>query len=256
MNSRLMVLPAIFIVIACNNNSTSKDQQAKKNPTFHSETSKGFDALIDSLRDLKPATLSIPEERSDLDNIIPIGYNDHGSFAYFLEEDMGGAVGYKFHIQPTYDVFSVELSLDMEMQGDSVLDINKYLIGHALRTADIKLNNTIQRISVAELEKKYKIRITTNKIFGPPNTDYDEKRKTLTSVNISHDRGDGYPTNMINENYPSTWVVWDCYVSDIILVPTKELGMFGFAVIVTESLGFEGYTRKSIELVRLGDVDG
>lgn len=259
MKKILISLAAICFLLACNNKPTSNKQPVKKDPSDPAATvsGSGFNALIDSMRDFKPAVLSIPEERSDLDNIIPVGYNDHGSFAYFHEKDMGGAVDYEFHIQPTYDKFEVMLSLDMEEQGDSVLDYNKELIGQALRSAQVKLNNSIQRITVAELEKKYKIRFSSNKTWGPPNADYGSDKKTLSSVNISYKRGDdGYSTYIINENYPSSWGVWDCYVSDIILVPTKELGIFGFVVLVTESIGFEGYTRKEIKLVSLGDVDG
>jgi hypothetical protein len=257
MKDLILMLAAMLLLAACNNKSATNDISAKKDSSGQviPLTSSNFDALIDSIKLFKPVELSIKEERADMDHLIPVGYNDRGSFAYFIDQDMGGASGLEFHINAAYDLFKLTAEFDVEMQADSVYYYNRDLIGQALRTAGIRINNSIQRINLAEVEKKYGLRFNRNNMYGPANPDYAPDRKTLSSANLSYVR-DGYTVELINQRYTPRDGVWDVYVSDIILAPSKELGMFGYAVIVTESIGFEGYTRKTIKVVSLGDVDG
>ena len=66
---------------------------------------------IDSLAHFKPLSLTIDSAvRSDVDELIPVGYNDNGSFAYFINENSGGASQVAFHISPVYQLFSVHSS--------------------------------------------------------------------------------------------------------------------------------------------------
>jgi hypothetical protein len=48
--------------------------------------------------------------------------------------------------------------------------------------------------------------------------------------------------------------IYDIYISDCIVIPHRD-GDMGYLVVVTESRGFEGYIRKSIEVVPIGVLE-
>ncbi|MEO7983369.1 MAG: hypothetical protein ABI688_04730, partial [Bacteroidota bacterium] len=85
---------------------SNTDQPAIK--TIDSNRSdKNMQAVLDSIKGYKPIKLSINEEHSDVDELIPLGYNNHGSFAYLINENSGGSSGMHFGVLPAYEDFSL-----------------------------------------------------------------------------------------------------------------------------------------------------
>lgn len=212
--------------------------------------------MLDSIRSFKPLQLSFSDAHSDVDALIPLGFNNHGTFAYLVDENSGGASGLKLGILPAYQDFSLESQLGMDEEKDTILLRNKELVYHALRSQGIRLVNAVQKSSADSLKKLYDIQFEIKKTWGAPNPDDPSGKKTLASVEINWKQGESlYPSFLYSEKHAVSHSIYDTYISDYILVPGEE-GIFGFVVIVTESLGFEGYTRKSIEVKDIGVVKG
>jgi len=256
--------PTLLLFIVCSSLFACKENKAPaktsdKEPVVKSVTTsseKTIQEVLDSIRSVKPMTLTINAEHSDVDELIPLGYNNHGSLAYLINENSGGSSGLQFGILPAYQDFKLEASLGMDDENDSMLIRNKELIYYALRSQGIKLGNTVQKTSADSLQKKYGIKFDLKKTYGAPYVDDPSGKKTLTSIEINWKQGDSmYPSFLYSEKYSPTHGVYDIYISDYLLIPGEE-GLFGFAVIVTEGMGFEGYTRKSIEVKDFGVVEG
>jgi hypothetical protein len=246
------------ILFSCKNKTapTSKtvSGDSLSHPVVSSASESEIQLLIDSIKACKPIKLSISEDHSDVDELIPIGYNDHGTIAFLINENSGGASGLFMGIIPAYEDFKMETKLDMDEEPDSILEKNKAFIYYALRSQGIVLKNDVQIMSADSLQKIYGIKFDIKKTYGPVNPDDPSGKKTLASIEMNWKQGDTpYPSNIINEKYSISYNVYDSYISDCLVVKGAE-GEFGFVVVVTEERGFEGYTRKSIEVIHLGVI--
>jgi hypothetical protein len=213
-------------------------------------------SLVDSIRRFKPMKLSITTDHSDVDELIPLGYNNHGTFAYLVSENSGGASGLHLGILPAYEDFNLQSRLDSDEENDTILVQNKALIYQALRSQDIRLQNSVSTISADSLQKMYGIMFEVQKTYGPGDPDYDPNKKLLSSVQVRYRQGEtDYPSEISHKAFTMSNAVYDVYISDHLVI-TGEEGLFGFVVLVTEGRGFEGLTRKAIELVSLGVIKG
>jgi hypothetical protein len=256
--------PTLLLFIVCSSLFACKENKdpvkaTDKEPVVKSVTTgseKTIQEVLDSIRSIKPMTLTINAEHSDVDELIPLGYNNHGSLAYLINENSGGASGLQFGIIPAYQDFKLESQLGMDDENDTMLLRNKELLYYALRSQGVKLGNSVQKTSADSLQKKYGIKFDVKKAYGAPYADDPSGKKTLASIEINWKQGDSmYPSFLYSEKYSPTHGVYDIYISDYLLIPGEE-GLFGFVVIVTEGMGFEGYTRKSIEVKQIGVVKG
>ena len=76
---------------------------------------------------------------------------------------------------------------------------------------------------------------------------------TLTSVTMKFDEGNGYMNTLVDKTYQPSDLIYDMKISDCFVIPGKE-SEYGFVVVVTESAGFEGTPRKTIEIFGLGSL--
>ncbi len=251
-----LLLTGSFL-LSCNpRKSTETSGHNPVNTTSPADGKNNTAAVLDSIRSCKPLKLSLSEDHSDVDELIPLGYNDHGSFAYLVNENSGGSSGLHFGIIPAYEDFKLESRLGMDEETDSILLRNRELITAALHSQGIKLQQQVQQVPADSLQKNYGIRFEVKKTYGPRNPDDPSGKKTLATVEISWRQGDSeYPSFLVNKRFSPAWGVYDLYISDCLLIPGQE-GSFGFVVLVTEESGFEGYTRKSIEVEQIGVVKG
>jgi len=256
--------PTLLLFIVCSSLFACKENKAPakttdKEPVVKTVTTgseKGMQEVLDSIRSFQPMKLAINEEHSDVDELIPLGYNNHGSLAYLINENSGGASGLQFGILPAYQDFKLESQLGMDDENDTMLLRNKELIYYALRSQGIKLGTTVQKTSGDSLQKKYGIKIDVKKTYWASFVDDPSRKKTLTSIEINWKQGDSmYPSFLYSEKYSPTHGIYDIYISDYLLISGEE-GLFGFVVVVTEGMGFEGYVRKSIEVKDIGVVEG
>lgn len=256
--SVFLLLMTVVILFSCKQGK-SPDTAAGKEPvsrTAPAGLEKSMQLVLDSIRSFKPMKLSINEEHSDVDELIPLGYNEHGSFAYLVNENSGGSSGMHFGILPAYQDFMLEARLGMDDEPDTILTRNRELIYHALRSQGIRLNNAVRKTTADSLQKEYGIRFDIKKTYGASNPDDPSGKKTLATIEISWKQGDTeYPSYLYGQKYAPAHSIYDVYISDCLLIPGQE-GISGFVVLVTEGSGFEGYTRKSIELKQIGVVKG
>lgn len=257
MHRVLLTALLLLFIASCKQETKSTPEPGKKVEQSQEPVSdKKIQALIDTLLTFQPMKLNIIKERSDVDGLIPIGHNDHGSFAFIKEQDSGGAYDVIFQVLPAYEEFKLESMIGSDEGLDSILPRNKELIYYALKKANIKLDNSISKISEDSLKQKYKVRFEVKKTYGAPNTEYGSNQKTLSSVLINCFHGNTeYPWEIINDHYTSSHGVYDVWISDYLVLPTEE-GVAGFIVLVTESIGFEGYRRKSFDVMQIGMVSG
>lgn len=253
----IILLPFLIALASCKqakNSTLEKEKMSEQ--SLDTSPDKKIQEVIDSILSFKPMKLNISEERSDVDALIPLGHNNHGSFAFIKDENSGASSAVNFYILPAYQDFKLESQFEVDEPIDSVIPKNKEFIYYALKKAGIQLGNTIDKISQDSLEKKYKVRFDVKKTYGAANTDYGSNQKTLSSVLINCYHGiSEFPFQIVNENFPVSHGVYDVSISDYLVIPGEE-GVFGFVVLVTESIGFEGYRRKSFEVIQVGAVSG
>lgn len=246
---RYLTTAVLFVTILSCNQKTADNKTTS--PAVKPSSSE-IDKVMDSLLSFKPFPLTIQTEKSDVDEFIPIGYNEEGSIAYFISENTGGSSAVRFDIVPSFGFFTMQSSFDQDMWLDSILPNNKEFIYHSLKTAKIKLDNKLKKISFDSLKARYKYVFEIKKTMGPPDPEWDNGKKTLASISMSYHAADNnYPVWIMNKSYVSTDNVYDIYISDCFTVRGRD-GEYGYMVIVTERLGFEGYTRKTIQLESLG----
>lgn len=249
---KLLIAAAISIsLLSC---KLSKKQEQKSPGQTSSKNAGGMDETIDSLARFKPMRFTIDSVRSDMDELIPVGYNDNGSFAYFINENHGGGSLVAFHINSVYQVFSVKSRFDMDLDLDSVLYSHSGFIYHSLIAGNIRLTNQFNKLSMDSLGIAYGFKFDNKKTFGPADSDDASGRKLLTSVLISYRRYDENTVEVVNKKLHSFESVYDMYISDCIVIPNRD-GDMGYLVVVTEARGFEGYVRKSIEVVPIGVLE-
>lgn len=251
-----LLIVSVFIH-SCKEKKDSGAGNGKQEAVSSKQASSGnIQGMLDSIRSFKPLQLSFSDEHSDVDALIPLGYNRHGSLAYLIDENSGGSSGLHLGILPAYQDFSLESQLGMDEEKDTILLRNKELVYQALQSQGIQLGKPVEKLTVEELKKKYAVTFEVKKTYGAPNPDDPSGKKTLASVEINWRQGDSdYPSMVTNERFNSSYSIYDVYISDCLVIPGEE-GVFGFVVLVTESLGFEGYTRKSIKLEQIGVVKG
>src|SRR5688500_13975520 len=238
----------LVIIISCNQKTANK----QVTPPGTIATSSEIDKVMDTLLGFKPYPLTIKTDRSDVDEFIPIGNNEEGSLAYFVNENTGGSSAVRFEVGPSFGYFSLRSSFDMDLGLDSVLAYNKEFVHQSLRTAKIKLGTNIKKISFDSLKAWYKYVFNIKKTMGPADPEWDGSKKTIANIAINyHPVDNNYPVWIMNKSFVPTDGVYDIYVSDCFTVKGRD-GEYGYLVIVTEGLGFEGYTRKRIELESLG----
>lgn len=239
-------------LLSCKQSSKIEDKDPKE--TNSNSASTDHSKIIDSLVRFKPMPLAIDLANSDVDELIPVGYNDNGSFAYFINENNGGASQVDFHINSVYEVFSVHSSFDMDLDLDSVLSSHSAFIYHSLLDGRVRLTNQLRKLSTDSMGIQYGFKFDNKKSFGPADPDDGSGRKLLSSVLITYRRYEENTVEVVNKKLPATVSIYDMYVSDCIAVPGRD-GDLGFLVVVTESRGFEGHTRKSIEVVPIGVLE-
>jgi hypothetical protein len=246
----LLGISAFVFLLSCNQ---SKTEDSEKKPDLIAGKNPSIDSVIDSINNFKALPLTIKDEHSDVDELIPVGYNDQGSLAYFINENTGASNSVRFDIVSPYDDFTSRSIFSRDEGIDSTLLKNKRLFYELLVTGGIKLHNNIQKLSIDSLKRIYGIIFDTRKTFGGPVPDYTSV-KTLATVSIKYHQDDHPEMSVINKKYSPSDGIYDQYVSDILVVPSgKE--RYGFMVIVLESLGFEGYTRKTIEVSPMGALE-
>lgn len=255
---RLPLLLSILILAAsckqAKNSTLEKEKMSEE--SLDTSPDKKMQEIMDSILAFKSMKLNITEERSDVDRLIPVGHNNHGTFAFIKEEDSGGGYAVVFQVLPAYQEFKMEATFGADESLDTILPQNKELLYYALKKAGIKLQNSIDTISKDSLEKKYKVRFEVKKTYGAPNTEYGSNQKTLSSVLINCYHGDSpYPFELANDKFTANQGIYDVGISDYLVLPGDE-GVFGFVVLVTESIGFEGYRRKSFDVIQIGAVSG
>lgn len=253
---KLLVVVLISLIIHSCKQSQSPDKK-NTDQTGNNNAGKDSEAMskaIDSITHYKSLRLTIDSVLSDVDELIPVGYNDNGSFAYFINENNGGASQVDFHISPVYEVFSVHSSFDMDLDLDSVISSHSAFIYHSLLAGRIRLTNQFGKLSLDSLGKAYGHKFDNKKNFGPADPDDGSGRRLLSSVLITYRRYDENTVEVINRKLPATSSIYDIYISDCISIPNRD-GDLGFLVVVTESRGFEGHTRKSIEVVPIGVLE-
>lgn len=258
MRKYFFLISTLLLIIACKEkagiNSISNEDSSGSNVITGNIAD--ITSLVDTIRSFKPMKLSFTADHSDVDELIPLGYNNHGTFAYLVSENSGGASGLHLGILPAYVDFNLQSRLGMDEENDTILIRNKALIYHALRSQNIRLLNSVSTISADSLQKKYDIRFDVQKTYGSADPDYDPKKKLVSSIQIRYSQGvTDYPSEITHKSFTTSDAVYDVYISDHLVISGEE-GLFGFVVLVTEGRGFEGYTRKSIELVSLGVIKG
>ena len=219
----------------------------------NSDDSKKMRDLIDSIRQFKPIKLSFNADQSDVDELIPVGVSPEASFAFILNRNGGGASTVHFEIASSNDPFSMQADFDMENELDTILIQNKELFFYALKSSGVRLQNSVRVISMDSL-KQYVLKFDITRYWGYPNKDDPSGKKILNSISIKYHKGDQVPISLIEKSFSPDEGVYDVYISDCIAIQGKE-GVYGFAVKVTESAGFEGYTRKAVEIVPVGLIE-
>jgi hypothetical protein len=253
-----LLLIVSLTLYSCKGKKESASNTGKQEPVASKQTNSTATnkEMLDSILSFKPVKLSINEEHSDVDGLIPLGYNNHGSFAYLVDENSGASSALHFGILPAYQDFSLESQLGMDEEKDTILLRHQELVCNALQSQGVRLKNEIQKISKDSLQKLYGIRFEIKKTYGAPDPDDPSGKKMLASVEINWRQDDSeYPSMITNERYQAYDSVHDVYISDCFIFPGEE-GLFCFVVLVTESRGFEGYIRKSIEVKQIGVVKG
>jgi hypothetical protein len=174
--------------------------------------------------------------------------------AYFVNQNRGGSSGVGFVIGPRFGEFTTETQFDMDFELDSILPNHKQLVYYMLKAGKIKLDNHFRKITVDSLKSKYKFIFEEKKTMGPPDPEWNGEKKTLASYTLSYRRGDYDPSILVSEHYISKDNYYDMYISDGLIIP-GQYGDYGYLVVVTESLGFEGVIRKTFEIVALGSLN-
>lgn len=247
----LVVSVILFSLVSCreSNKKDNNDPNEESN-TAGTELSK----TIDSISRFKPLQLAIDSVRSDMDQLIPLGYNETGSFAYFIDENHGGGSLVSFHITPVYQVFSVNSRFEMDMDLDTVLSSQSGFIYHSLSAGNIRLTNQFRKLSLDSLGISYGHKFDYRKTYGPADPDDASGKKLLTSALITYRRYEENTVEVVNKQLPAYTSIYDIYISDCLVVPNRD-GDLGFLVVVTESRGFEGYVRKAVEVVPIGVLE-
>jgi hypothetical protein len=210
-------------------------------------------ATIDSILKAKPLALSFKPEDADVDEFIPIGYNEEGSIAYFIVEYMGGSNDVLFKIGPGFGFLTVDASFGMDFQIDSILKVHRDMIYYSLQSAHIKVTDKFQKLPPDSFQLKYKYKFEVSKTMSKAGSRIGIDENTLASVAIKFDEGNGWMNTVVDKKYQSSDMIYDMYISDCLVIPGKE-SEYGFLVVVTESAGNEGTPRKTIEIFGLGSL--
>ena len=208
---------------------------------------------MDSILKVKPMALSIKPGDADVDEFFPIGYNEEGSIAYFIQEYKGGDNDVLFNIGPGFGFLTVNASFEMNFQIDTILQQYRNLIYHSMQSAHIKVADKFQKLSLDSFQVKYKYKFEINKKMSKPGTQEGVDEKTLASVVMRFDEGNGYFNTFVDEKYQPSDGIYDMSISDVLVIPGKE-SEYGFLVVVTERAGNEGTPRKTIEISGLGSL--
>lgn len=251
----MKVISFLFLTVVWTS-SCGQGENSNLDASEYANNSKTIQKTIDSILKIKPLklTLNNNDNRGDVDELILIGHNSEGSISFLKWENTGSYSPLHLYVLPSYSTSSMHieladlLELDEGMPLDSILYRRKELVYYALSNFNIKLQNSIRKISMADLEKLYKGSFQIRKGYkNPCNGMSNERRESLSFIEIIAPSG----KLVINKKY-SDECIWEVYISDCLLLPGNESEMYVFVTLVTESPGFEGYARKEIELIPLG----
>jgi hypothetical protein len=238
------------VIFLCSCQSKVSDKTVVVDP----DNSPGQIAMtMDSILKARPMVLSIKAGDADVDEFIPIGYNEEGSIAYFIIEFRGGSHQVLFNIGPGFGSLTVNNNFEMDFQIDTILQLYRNLIYYNMQSAHIKVADKFQKLSLDSFQLKYKYKFEINKTMSKPGSQAGMDEKTLATVAMKFDEGNGYMNTLIDKRYEPSDEVYDMYISDCFVIPGKE-HEYGFVVVVTEMAGFEGTPRKTIELFGLGSL--
>jgi hypothetical protein len=208
---------------------------------------------MDSILKARPMVLSIKAGDADVDEFIPIGYNEEGSIAYFIVEVRGGSSAVHFEIGPGFGFLTANANFEMDFQMDTILKLYRNMIYYTMQSAHIKVADKFQRLPLDSFQLKYKYKFEVSKTMSKPGSQKGIDEKTLASVAMKFDEGNGWMNTLIDKNYQPSDMIYDMYISDCFVIPGKE-NEYGFVVVVTESAGNEGTPRKTIEIFGLGSL--
>jgi hypothetical protein len=247
-----MKIPAFIatVIFLCSCQSKVSDKSFVVTPDNNADH---VAMTIDSISKIKPILLSFKTEEADVDEFVPIGYNEEGSIAYFLVENMGGGSDVQFNIGPGFGQLTVNDKFEMDFQIDSILKVHRNMIYYSMQSAHIKVADKFQMLPIDSFQLKYKYKFEVNKTMSKPGGQEGIDQKTLASVSIKFDEGNGYMNTLIDKSFQPSDMIYDMNISDCFVIPGKD-NEYGFVVVVTENAGYEGTPRKTIEIFGLGSL--
>jgi hypothetical protein len=238
------------IIILCSCQSKVSDKSVVADPV---NTPDHVAMTIDSISKTRHMQLSFNTGDADVDEFVPIGYNEEGSIAYFIIENMGGGSDVLFKIGPGFGLLTVDAQFEMDFQVDTILKVYHNMIYYSMQSAHIKVADQFQKLPLDSFKLKYKYKFEITKTMSKPGTQEGIDEKTLASVAIKFDEGNGWMNTLIDKRFQPSDMIYDMYISDCFVIPGKE-NEYGFVVVLTESAGFEGTPRKTIEIFGLGSL--
>jgi hypothetical protein len=238
------------VIFLCSCQSKVSDKSVAVDP---GNTASPVAATIDSISKAGPMVLSFKAGDADVDEFIPVGYNEEGSMAYFLIENRGGGINVHFYIGPGFGLLTVQNIFEMDFQIDTILKVHRNMIYYTMQSAYIKVADKFQKLPLDSFQLKYKYKFEVSKTMSKPGSQEGIDEQTLASVVMQFDEGNGYMNTLIDKRYQPSDMIYDMNITDCFVIPGKE-NEYGFVVVITERAGYEGTPRKTIEIFGLGSL--